>query len=92
VLGDICGTETRAEFWTTFSNVMIAIVPSIFALHISPSLGTPESWAVSLSHQIKWGLIGLAVTVLTMGVVVSLFIPAANRLRTVKEATPGGAA
>jgi uncharacterized membrane protein len=65
LLGELCGSQYRAEFWTAFSAIAIGLVPLIFALTCEPvaDAGT------------KWGLIGLVISVMALGWVVSRFIP-----------------
>jgi hypothetical protein len=35
LLGGLCGNDDRAQFWTVFSNLTVAFVPSVAALAIS---------------------------------------------------------
>ena len=36
LLVDLCGSAERANFWTAFSNVTVALVPLLFALNYHP--------------------------------------------------------
>jgi len=36
ILVDLCGTEERADFWTTFSNITLILTPLIFATWFIP--------------------------------------------------------
>ena len=75
LLGELCGSQYRAEFWTAFSAIAIGLVPLIFALTCEPvaDAGTPA--LIASAQQVKWGLIGLVISVMALGWVVSRFIP-----------------
>jgi uncharacterized membrane protein YhaH (DUF805 family) len=75
LLVEICGNERRAEFWTAFSAVTVGIVPVIFSLTCRPNLtpGTPA--LLEIADQLKWGLIGMVVSVLLLGWIIGRFIP-----------------
>lgn len=75
VLMDLCGTEDRAAFWTTFSNLLLTVIPAIFALHFQPAEGAEGAWVFAMSRQIEYGLVGLAGTVVMIGFVIRKFIP-----------------
>jgi hypothetical protein len=76
-LQELCGSTERAEFWTAFSNVAVALVPVIFAMQFQPhpEAGAPPLLAVV--GQLKWGLLGLVSSVLVLGWILSRFIPRA---------------
>jgi len=78
LLHDICGSEDRADFWIAFSIVMLLLVPAVFAMHFHPQNGLGEAAVIAMSKQVEWGLIGLACTIATMGLVVSFFISPAD--------------
>lgn len=81
LLAELCGNESRAEFWTAFSVVTVGVVPLIFALACRPSLGPSTSALLEIADQLEWGLIGLVFSVLMLGWVVGRFI-----LRTARKA------
>src|SRR5712692_4821928 len=78
ILRDLCATPERAAFWTAFSNVTISLVPLIFAMQYRPMVekGTPVVFEIGT--QVKWALIGLIVSVVILGFVISRFIPRAQ--------------
>lgn len=39
VLVDICGTQTRAEFWVMFSQLMLVIPPLLIVIYFAPIQG-----------------------------------------------------
>jgi ABC-type antimicrobial peptide transport system permease subunit len=75
ILVDLCGTGDRASFWTAFSNVALILVPTIFAMHYRPGQGGDVPLVFEMSTQLEWALIGLVVTVITLGIVIGMFIP-----------------
>ncbi len=74
ILVDICGNEMRANFWMAFSNVTLILIPTIFAMSYRPRPGDNISIFFELSTQFKWGLIGLASSVIVLGIVIRTFI------------------
>lgn len=74
VLVDLCGTETRADFWVAFSNAILILVPVLFALEFPPGPVENVPLATGLSHQLKWIFLGLVLSLLSLGVILSLFI------------------
>ena len=73
LLAELCGDGRRSEFWAVFANVMLILIPAIFAMTVDPSLGFGSLGEVV--QQIKWGLSGLVISVLVMGWSISRFIP-----------------
>lgn len=74
MLVELCGTQERAAFWVSFTNVTITLVPLIFAMQCIPALkaGTPPVF--ELATQLKWALAGLLTAVLILGWILSRFI------------------
>jgi hypothetical protein len=77
LLVDLCGTQERANFWSAFSNVTLVLVPVVAAMHYRPDRPDAPLLFV-VNDQLKWALIGLIVTVVTLGLVISRFIPASS--------------
>jgi hypothetical protein len=75
VLVDLCGTLERARFWAAFSNVTLVLVPLIFALHYRPEVGPGTAVVLEIGTQLKWALIGLVVSLVALGIVLSSYIP-----------------
>jgi undecaprenyl pyrophosphate phosphatase UppP len=73
VLVELCGTQQRAAFWVSFSNVAIALVPVIFAMQYTPDL-KEGSALLELAAQLKWALVGLLSAVVVLGWVLSRFV------------------
>jgi hypothetical protein len=72
LLTDLCGSQERAAFWTAFSTITIGSVPLIFALADVPT--TSASPLLQIADQLKWGLIGMVLSVLVLGWVLRGFI------------------
>jgi hypothetical protein len=74
LLVELCGNESRAEFWTAFSVITVGVVPLIFALACRPGLGPSTSALLEIANQLEWGLIGMVFSVLMLGWIVGRFI------------------
>ena len=75
VLTELCGNPRRAGFWTAFSAVTVGLVPVIFALGYRPAGDSNTPALLEVAEQLKWGLIGMVISVLILGWTVSRFIP-----------------
>jgi hypothetical protein len=80
VLVDLCGTATRASFWTAFSTVTVALTPMMFALHYRPDASAPHA-VFEIGSQLEWALAGLLLSVLLLGIVLAKFIPPREPVR-----------
>jgi hypothetical protein len=87
ILVELCGTKERAEFWVSFSNIAVTLVPVIFAMQYTPE-NAGATPVLELAAQLKWGLAGLLAAVLILGWVISSFI----RRQTVPTLSPKPAA
>jgi len=74
ILIDICGTETRADFWRAFSNVILILAPLVFAMQFHPKAGDNLPVIFQLNDQLRWPLWGLITSVMALGGILSLFI------------------
>src|SRR5205085_11984384 len=75
LLTDLCGSAERAAFWTAFSAVTVGLVPVIFALAQEPAQDSKLPVFLEIAEQLKWGLIGMVISVLLLGWIVGRFIP-----------------
>jgi hypothetical protein len=75
LLIELCGTPERADFWRAFSNVVLFFVPAIFALQAAPDASQQAPATLLVANQLKWALIGLVTSVMTMGIVLTVYIP-----------------
>lgn len=75
LLHELCGNPQRAEFWGAFSNITVALVPMIFAMDYEPASSWKSVSLVEVGQQLKWGLVGLVISVLMLGWILSRFIP-----------------
>jgi hypothetical protein len=75
ILIDLCGTDRRADFWMAFSNVILILMPVVFAMQFSPLAGENVPPVFQLTHQLKWGFMGLVTSMLALGAILSKFIP-----------------
>ena len=79
ILVDLCGTEERAQFWTTFSNVLLIGLPAIIALNYRPMKGTAEDLFFELAGRLSGTLAGFIFGLVCVGIVVSIFALAVPR-------------
>ena len=91
-LQQLCGNDERAEFWTVFSNVMVALIPLIFALQFDPMPNSSTPPILVVASQFKLGLLGLAVSILVLGWILSRFIPNSVAVSTAPGAERNSAA
>ena len=75
ILAELCGSPERAAFWTSFSNVALTVVPVIFAMQYHPETRGTSSVVFELADQLKWGLIGVVLSITLLAWVLSRFIP-----------------
>lgn len=69
---------TRSAPISVFSDVIVSLVPLIFAMQFEPpASGVPPLLAVV--GQLKWGLAGLVTSVLALGWILGRFIPRGSR-------------
>lgn len=76
-LQELCGNAERAAFWASFSNVMLVLTPVVFAMLADPVADACDPPLVDVVSRTKWGLIGLATSVLMLGWILGRFIPRA---------------
>jgi len=75
VLVDLCGTATRAAFWTAFSTVTVALTPIMFALHYRPDTSAGAHAVFEIGKQLELAFAGLLLSVLLLAIVLAKFIP-----------------
>jgi hypothetical protein len=84
LLTDLCGTPDRARFWTAFSNVTLFLVPLALALDRQPDPNAKQAAIFIVSGQMESATIGLVVSVVVMGFIVSTYISRVNSMRVAK--------
>jgi hypothetical protein len=72
---ELCGTAERVAFWAAFANVTVVLMPAIFAMSVDPNYEASVPPVLAVARQLKWGFVGLVVSVLMMGWILSRFIP-----------------
>jgi hypothetical protein len=85
ILTDLCGTPERTHFWTAFSNVILFLVPFVLALHCKPGADGSPVTIFEISGQMEAGLIGLAISVLVLGMVLNRYVPRIHPKKPSKE-------
>ena len=91
ILTDLCGTVERARFWTAFSNATLFLVPLALALGRQPGAGGAPSPVFAISDQIESAVVGLIISIVTLGVVLSWHISQNQTAHSAKNrSTPRG--
>jgi hypothetical protein len=90
---ELCGNAERAEFWIVFWNVTVILTPAIFAMVALPDPGALVPALLVVTSQVKWGLIGLVISVLMLGWILGRSISRMPSTRPVPHGihNPGGA-
>lgn len=73
LLTDVCGTESRANFWMSISNICLVLVPFMLALTYKPDM--QDNVIFELSRNISRSLFGLIGTIIFISLSIGLFIP-----------------
>ncbi len=84
VLTDLCGSTDRARFWTAFTNVTLFLVPLVLALDHQPDAIIKQDAIFTISGQIEGATIGFVVSVIAMGLILSVHISRVTERRVVK--------
>jgi len=84
---ELCGSAERVAFWAAFANVTVVLMPAIFAMSVEPEAGASTPPLLAIAQQLKWGFVGLVTSVLTMGWILSRFIPKAPVVNHWQSAT-----
>jgi hypothetical protein len=85
ILIDLCGTETRARFWTHITNLSFVLVALLMPILTRPREGLDVVF--QLSRQLGWTLFGLIVTVVVVSMMVSQFVVRVDRHRLIELTT-----
>jgi hypothetical protein len=79
VLVDLCGTEQRAEFWTSFSSLLLVLMPIVFGLGFAPEATALDAAILEAAGQLRWNLFGFVLALLMIGGAVAFFALVAPR-------------
>jgi hypothetical protein len=84
ILTDLCGTNDRARFWMSFSNVILFLVPFVLALNHRSEAFNWQTTIFDLGGQIETAAIGFGVSVLVVGFMISRYIPRTRPMQPAK--------
>jgi predicted Abi (CAAX) family protease len=79
ILVDLCRTESRAQFWTAFSNVLLIALPVVFGMGFHPGETSAQATFFTVARQLQANLIGFIFALVAIGAVVSFFALVAPR-------------
>lgn len=68
VLVDLTKNAERAKFWLKYSNVLLLLVPLVFSMTVYPST------LFDITSQIKWGIVGLVLSLFILGIIMVFYI------------------
>jgi hypothetical protein len=71
ILANLCGSETRAAFWTSYSAAVLVLAPLVAVMLGRGGPRGADSLLFQVIDQVQWGLLGLlaAMLVVALGVV-----------------------
>jgi len=73
ILIELCRTETRAQFWMVFSNILLIGMPLIIALGFRPEAQTFEETFFEIIGRLSGNLLGFLFALIGLGFVISFF-------------------
>ena len=68
ILSDLTKSPERAKFWVKYSNVLLILVPLMFAMTVYPDS------LFDITSQIKWGIVGLVLSLVALGIIMVIYI------------------
>ena len=74
LLIDLTETQERANFWLTFSNILLILIPLVFSMSIVPGATEEIDVFFEVGRQLKWALIGLISSMVVIGFVMISFV------------------
>ncbi|MBM3153018.1 MAG: hypothetical protein FJZ96_12595 [Chloroflexi bacterium] len=79
VLVDLCGAEERARFWVAFTNILLILTPTLFALGYQPGPAMSGEWFFAVTRQLRGALFMFISALLGTGMAVGFFALVAPR-------------
>jgi hypothetical protein len=78
ILLDLCGTDERAQFWTSFTNIIVLALPLLTALGFTPSANT-GTLTLEVVHQVRSNLMNFILGLVLIGFILLFFSASASR-------------
>ncbi len=71
MLVNLCGSEARAGFWTSYSTAVLVLAPLVAVMLCRGGVRGADSLLFAVIDQVQWGLVGLlgAMLMVALGVV-----------------------
>lgn len=79
VLLDLCQTDERAQFWMSFTNILLIGLPSIVALGFKPEAMTTEEAVFEIIGRLGGNMAGYLFALVGIGFIVTFFALVAPR-------------
>ena len=67
--------EQPTNFWTRFLSVILILIPIIFAMAVIPEDENGSNIFFAIAKQVKWSLIGLAISLIIVGILLVMSVP-----------------
>ena len=77
ILVELCGTDARADFWRSFSTLVLVMSPVVLALFGADLDCAAPGRAVF--YEFRWGAFGLLCSVIGLGLTLSRYAEGAPR-------------
>jgi hypothetical protein len=71
---ELCGSETRANFWICVSNIVLILVPLVVALSVEPELDPSKPAVFVLAEGWRASLAGLVGSVILLSFLLLAFV------------------
>lgn len=68
ILEDLTKSAERAKFWLKYSNVLLLLVPLMFSMTVYPDS------LFEITSQVKWGIVGLVISLFALGIIMVIYI------------------
>lgn len=88
LLTDLCGTEDRAKFWTTFANILLLALPLISSLGYAPAIISNSEAIYGIAHQLRNNFFNFVLGLALIGFVLLLFTASASKTHRQSRQTP----
>jgi len=74
LLTDLTGSKERASFWIIFSSILLILIPIVAGMFFYPEMNNDQLFIIHIISQLKWSLVGLICTLISMAFFLVFFI------------------
>ena len=76
ILTDLTGTAERAAFWSTFTSLLLVLIPLTVVMFVPNDPGSNESVFFRVVARLRWSLVGIVVTLVSYAFILIWFVQA----------------